>query len=282
MAVLKKPAGGSSCVFTFDVPPEQYFRGQFRLLSSFERKVQLLQGYGIDEVAWMPFGPDIASLDAHEFVRRILVEGLRAEHVVCGFDYHFGNKRSGNVHYLKEQGERYGFEVTVVPSVQGDQGQVISSTLIRGLISEGDLTQVVEFLGYYPSYAGIVVRGQGRGRQLGFPTANLHIQPDLVLPCEGVYLTWCILADGRGVPAVTSIGRNPTFEGSVQTVEAFILDFDADLYGQKLEIQFLQRMRDMVRYNSEQALIDQIETDVNNARRLLSQFRLQDARVVLK
>lgn len=281
-AVLHKPQDGSSCVLTFDVPPEQYFRGQLRLLSSFPRKVELIRGFGIDEVAWFPFRPEIASLAAEDFVREILVNQLKARHVVCGFDYRFGNKRAGDVHYLEKQGKLHGFEVSVVPPVHDGKGQVISSTLIRGLLAEGNLPQVVEYLGYYPTYEGVVVHGQGRGRQLGFPTANLKIASGLVLPSEGVYLTWCLLANGEGKPAVTSIGRNPTFDGTAQTVEAYILDFEADLYEQTLEIQFLHKMRDMVRYHSPQELTRQIEADVNDARRLLAQFRLQAERVVLE
>lgn len=281
-AVSYKPQKGSSCVLTFDVPPEQYFRGQLRLLSSFERKVELIRSYGIDEVAWIPFGPEVASLAAEEFVKKILVDELQVKHVVCGFDYRFGNKRVGDVDYLKEQGKLHGFEVTIVPPVYGEHGQVISSTLLRNLLSKGNLSEAIEHLGYFPTYQGVVVHGEGRGRQLGFPTANLQIAPGLVLPSEGVYLTWCILANGQGKPAVTSIGRNPTFDGTAQTVEAYILDFDEDLYEHSLQIQFLQRMRDMVRYQSAEELIRQIETDVNNARRLLSQFRLQEARVVLE
>lgn len=281
-AMMHKPAGGSSCVLTFDVPPEQYFRGKLRLLTSFERKVELIRGFKIDEVAWVPFGPDVASLQAEEFVQEILVKKLQTKHVVCGFDYRFGNKRLGNVNYLKEQGRLNGFAVSVVPPVHDKNGQVISSTLIRDLLAQGNLSQTVEYLRYYPSYEGLVVRGQGRGRQLGFPTANLQIASSLVLPSEGVYLTWCILENGEGKPAVTSIGRNPTFDGIVQTVEAYILDFDADLYEQTLEIQFLHRMRTMARYQSPQELVRQIEVDVNNARQLLAQFHLQDGRVVLE
>lgn len=282
MAVLHRPHQGSSAVLTFDVPPEQHFKGQYRLLSSFRSKVDLIRAQGIDEVAWIPFGPEISSLEAHEFVQRILLDELKAVHVICGFNYRFGKQRAGDVRFLEEQGRVHGFEVTVVPSVQGRGGQVISSTLIRQLLAEGQLEQAVEYLDRYPSYSGTVVRGEGRGRKLGFPTANLQIDPLLVLPGEGVYLTWCLLPSGQGVPALTSIGRNPTFDGQVQTVEAYLLDFAEDLYGQTLEIQFLQRMRDMIRYRSPQNLQEQIKADIQEARRLLSQFRLQDSRVVLK
>lgn len=281
-AVQNKPKGGTSAVFTFDVPPAHYFRRELRLLSSFERKVELIRLFGIDEVAWFPFGPEIASLDAHQFVQEILLKELRAKHVVCGFNYRFGKGAAGDAQFLQEQGEIYGFQVTVVPSIQGPGGQVISSTLIRQLLAEGRLEQASNYLGYYPAYSGVVVQGEGRGRQLGFPTANLRIDPNHALPGEGVYLTWCVLPEGQAVPAVTSIGRNPTFDGQMQTVEAYILDFAADLYGQELKIHFLQRMRDMIRYNSAEALQEQIRADVSAARQLLTQFHLQDPRVVLK
>lgn len=277
-----KPQGGTSAVFTFDMPPEQFFKGQPRLVTPFERKAQLLRDFGIDEVAWLPFTYELASVEAHSFVQQILVEGLRAKEVICGFNFRFGHQRKGDVEFLKEQGLRYGFNVNIVDPVQGDGGEVISSTLIRRLISQGDLAKACRYLGYYPGYLGTVVQGAGRGRKLGFPTANLEFNPDLVLPGEGVYLTWCILPSGQGLPSVTSIGKNPTFTGEVQTIEAFILDFDADLYNQVLEVQFLQRLRDITRFDSVDKLKEQIRQDVEISRELLPAFRLQGSRIVLE
>lgn len=281
-AVACRPAGGTSAVFTFDYPPEQFFRGQFRLLSAFESKVQLIQSCGIEEVAWLPFGQEIAELDAEEFVRHLIMAELKAVHVICGFNYRFGRGRAGDVEFLQEQGRRYGFNVTVVPSVHGRSGELISSTLIRSLLAEGQIQEAAECLGRFPAYRGVVVPGQGRGRQLGFPTANLEIDPRLVLPRDGVYLTWCLLPDGKGFPAVTSIGRNPTFAGQVQTVEVYLLDFDGNLYGEILELQFLERMREIICYPTPDALSAQIDQDVEQARKLLWHYHLQDARVVLK
>ena len=281
-AAALRPRGGTSAVFTFDYPPEQYFRGQFRLISSFPARVKLIQSCGIQEVTWLPFGPEIAALEAQEFVGQILLDQLKAEHIICGFNYRFGRGRAGDVDFLKEQARRHGFELTVVSSVHAASGELVSSTTIRRLLEEGRVEQAAEYLGRFPDYQGKVVRGQGRGRKLGFPTANLQIDPLLVLPGEGVYLTWCVLPGGLGVPAVTSIGRNPTFAGKLQTVEVYLLDFEADLYGESLEIQFLQRMRDIIRYPNPEALQDQISLDVQKARQLLLHFRLQDARVVLK
>lgn len=281
-ALKRRPQGGSSCVFTFDVPPEQYFRGQLALLTSFNQKIQRLQDLGIEEVAWLPFSEAVASLKADQFVERLLVEQLQVQEVVCGFDYRFGEKRSGDVEYLRKRGQELGFGVTVVAPVEGVSGEVISSTVIRKLLAQGELTKAITYLGAYPSYAGRVVRGAGRGRLLGFPTANLQMDPSLVLPGEGVYLTWCILRGKLGVPAVTSIGKNPTFAGKIQTIEAFILDFSGDLYDQELEIQFLARLRDIVPYESSQQLQAQIDLDVRLAREMLTGFHLQEQRIVLE
>lgn len=278
----RRPLGGSSCVFTFDQPPEQYFRGQRALVTSFAQKVRRIQDFGIDEVAWLPFSADVAAVRADQFVEWLLVEQLQAREVICGFDYRFGQKRSGDVEYLRKRGLELGFGVTVVPPVEGVSGEIISSTTIRILLSQGELNKASTYLGAYPSYVGRVVRGAGRGRLLGFPTANLQMDPSSLLPSEGVYLTWCILGDNLGVPAVTSIGKNPTFAGEVQTIEAFILDFSGDLYDQELEIQFLARLRGIVHYASPQQLQAQIEADVRMARQMLVGFHLQDQRIVLK
>lgn len=276
------PPGGSSCVFTFDIPPEHYFKDQFELLNSFEHKVHRLKSYGIEEIAWLPFSRQIASLDATEFVDRLLVQQLKAREVVCGFNYRFGKNRTGDVDYLRKQGAKLGFNLTVVSPVESQSGEIISSTTIRRLLNQGELSKAAHYLGSYPSYVGVVVPGQGRGRVLGFPTANLELDPRLVLPKEGVYLSWCVLDGKQGMPAVTSIGKNPTFSGEVQTIESFILDFAGDLYGKSLEIQFLARLRDVARYDSATELQDQIERDVGQAREMLSGFRLQGHRIVLE
>ena len=280
--IKNRPAGGTSCVFTFDVPPEQYFKGKYGLITSFPGKVERFFAYGIEEVAWLPFTIEFASMEAEHFVRNILVRQLNAKHIVCGFDFRFGRGRAGDCAFLKEMGASLGFTVTEVGAVQVNGEEAISSTLIRRLISDGELEQAARYLGYFPTYSGRIVHGEGRGRLLGFPTANLHIDPRMVLPPEGVYLTWCTLPDGRGVPAVASIGKNPTFSGTVQTLEVYILDFSGDLYGERLEVQFLYRQRGIHKYESAAQLQEQIEEDVRIARQLLQRFHLQDGRIVLR
>src|SRR5690554_3945518 len=221
------PEGGCSSVFTFDLPPEQFFRQNYRMLCSFEHKARLIRDFGIDEVVWTPFSYEVAQVEPEEFIN-ILAHKLHAVHVVCGFNFRFGHKGRGTVDMLIAKGAELGFSVTVVPPVE--HGQVISSTRIRGLIAEGAVDEAAVLLGRFPSYQGTVVAGEGRGRQLGFPTANLETDPRIVLPGEGVYLTWAVLGDGRGHLSVTSVGKNPTFAGDRQTVEAYILDYSGDLY----------------------------------------------------
>ncbi|HHY10442.1 MAG TPA: bifunctional riboflavin kinase/FAD synthetase [Firmicutes bacterium] len=281
-AVALKPKGGTSAALTFDVPPQQYFRGEKRLLISFQQKMALIRRCGIDEIAWLRFDHKLSSLAAEDFVAGILLQELRTEHVICGLDFRFGKKRAGNPQLLKKMGERLGFQVTIVDPVKSNGQEMISSTAIRQLISRGEIEKAAALLGYYPCYLGKVVHGAGRGRRLGFPTANLEIGPGILLPKEGVYLTIGILPGGESSPAVTSIGKNPTFRGKVQTIETFLLDFTGDLYGQKMELQFLKRLRAIESFPTAAKLQKQIEADVSLARTLLTEFHLQGSKVVLR
>lgn len=250
------------------------------MLCSFEHKVRLIREFGIDEVIWTPFNYDVARVEAEEFID-LLVNQLQAVHIVCGFNFRFGHKGRGSVELLQEYSEKLGFDVTVVPAVSLE-GQAISSTRIREMIADGKVDEAAELLGRYPSYRGTVVAGEGRGRKLGFPTANLEIDPRIVLPGEGVYLTWAVLSDGRGYPAMTSVGKNPTFAGDRQTVEAYILNYSGDLYNQSVELQFLKKTREIVRFKTAQELEVQIAEDVKLAEELIDRFHLQGNRIVLQ
>ncbi len=250
------------------------------MLCSFEHKVKLIQEFGIDEVIWTPFNYEVARVEAEEFIH-LLVNELNAVHIVCGFNFRFGHKGRGNVELLKEYGEKLGFAVTVVPAVALGE-QTISSTRIREMIAEGRVDEAAHLLGRYPSYRGTVVVGEGRGRQLGFPTANLEIDPRIVLPGEGVYFTWAVLSDGLGYPAMTSVGKNPTFAGDRQTIEAYIMNYSGDLYNQSIELQFLKKTREIIRFETAQELKDQIAVDVELANELMKRFHLHGNRIVLQ
>ncbi|HBG02654.1 MAG TPA: hypothetical protein DDW87_13990 [Firmicutes bacterium] len=262
-AIARKTVGGTSCVFTFDIPPEQYFRGRLRLVSSFESRVELFLSFGIDEVAWLPFGPQFTSMTAQDFVTKILVEELLASEVVCGYDYHFGSKRGGDAKYLKEQGKLYGFSVTVVPPVQTEGGQTIGSTGIRELLAQGQLAQAVAHLGYYPAYLGTVVPGRGNEAR----RVTIKIDPALVLPKEGLYLAW-LVPGNKGAFAIASVY-------GASWIELFLFDSDGAVDTQVLEVQFLHRLRE--------GGIDQLtDSDLLAARQLLPGFHLQDTKVVLR
>jgi riboflavin kinase/FMN adenylyltransferase len=251
------------------------------MLCSFDHKAKLIREFGIDEVIWTRFSYEVAQISAEDFVEELLVKRLHAVHIVCGFNFRFGHKGQGSVEMLAALGPKQGFTVTVVPEVTSDE-LPISSTRIRALVAEGNVEEAALLLGRYPSYQGTVVKGMGRGKRLGFPTANLEVDPRIVLPGDGVYVTWAILRDGRGYLSVTSVGKNPTFAGDKQTVETYILDYSGDLYNQDIELQFLQKTRKIERFHSAAALKQQISADVDTARQLIGRFRLHGNRIVLQ
>lgn len=251
------------------------------MLCSFDHKAKLIREFGIDEVIWTRFSYEVAQVEPEEFVEDLLVRRLRAVHVVCGFNFRFGHKGRGTVDMLQRLGPKLGFALTVVPPVANGE-EAISSTRIRSLIAAGKIAEAARLLGRYPSYFGTVVKGMGRGKQLGFPTANLAIDPRIVLPGEGVYLTWAILGNGRGHLSVTSVGKNPTFDADKQTVETYILDYTGDLYSQGIELQFLEKTRPIERFHSATALKEQIAADVDTARELIGRYHLHENRIMLQ
>ncbi|HHT69008.1 MAG TPA: hypothetical protein GXZ85_07115 [Firmicutes bacterium] len=259
--IARKPANGTSCVFTFDTPPEQYFRDELRLVSSFERRVELFRSFGIDEVVWLTFGPELTSMEAEDFVQRVLVNEVRATEVICGYNYRFGSNRGGDSKYLEEQGRRFGFSVTVVPPVQDANGQVISSTVIRRLIREGNISQAADYLGYYPMYRGVAESSVSS-------VLTFDVNANLVVPDLGTYLVWCVLPHNQGIPAIA-------WPSPKQGFEIALLDSGAVLNTGLLDVQFLARLR-----SDESG--EPIETDVLRAQQLLPGFYLQDGRVVLE
>ncbi len=281
VAIAKRPSFGCSTVFTFDTPPEQVFTGRVRLLTDFTVRQDLLFEQGIDEVVWVAFDKSLAAEPPEQFVRDILIRALRVDHVVCGFNFRFGHQARGTPDLLREFGQRYGFSVDVVEPFLVD-GKTVSSTRIRQCLLAGRVKEAAHLLGRFQSYVGVVTSGAGRGRKLGFPTANVAVAKELVLPEDAVYATWSILGSGQGYPSVTAVSRNPTFEGKQRTVESYLLDFSGDLYGQVMEIQFLSKLRGIVRYDDVKTLKKQIELDVAEARAHISRMRLQQGRVVLE
>jgi riboflavin kinase/FMN adenylyltransferase len=271
---IKNVLNLTSMVFTFDYPPEQLFHKELRLITDFKTKQKLLLASGVDQVVWTEFDPEFAAIPAVEFVTDILLGELKAAAVVCGFNYRFGHRAEGNTELLRQLGEQHGFIVEVIsPFLHNNQP--VSSSRIRKLIGEGNVEQAAELLGRFHSYHGTVVHGKKLGRELGFPTANTKIDPRLVLPQAGAYLTWCFLPDGSSYPAMTSVSPNGT-------VESYLFEFSGDLYGQTIEVCFLMKMRSWKEFSSIQSLKEQLSRDYEYAAAHIDNYRLQGQRIVLE
>jgi riboflavin kinase/FMN adenylyltransferase len=244
-------AGPEPTVVTFDPHPRTALGNRVDLLMSLERRLELLAGLGVDAVLVVEFTLDVARLEPEAFADEFL-RPIGAETVVAGEDFRFGRARQGDVTVL----ESLGFATRPVPLLEN-----VSSTRIRELVRDGDVHGAAQLLGRPVEVEGIVVTGDARGGTLGFPTANLDVRPELLVPQNGIYAG----AAGENRAAV-SIGTNPHYGGSERRVEAFLLDFEGDLYGRRLIVELWERLRDEQSFESEQALIDQIARDVERTR----------------
>ena len=266
----------ATAIVTFDRHPAQLVRPESapKLLTDLEQKIGIVERTGlVDYLCILTFDERRRHEKAEDFVREVLVEKLRVRLVVVGADFHFGYQRRGNVAMLGEMGEELGFDVLALDLVTmegGSGGVAYSSTLIRGLLMAGDVTGAARLLGRPHEVRGTVVQGDQRGRELGFPTANVTVPPETALPAEGIYAGWLVAADGVERPAAISLGRRPTFyaDGRPQ-LEAYVLDFDGDLYGQAVLVRFVARLRDEMRFESVDQLVAQMHRDVAATRQLL-------------
>lgn len=264
----------------FDPHPAAFFRPENRppLLTPLSRRKALLLGAGADEVDVRVFDESFAEQSAEEFATAILAGDAGASAVVVGPDFRFGKDREGDLPTLKALGERLGFRVHVVDPVEHD-GEVVSSTRVRGRLAEGDAAGARALLGRYHDVVSEVVHGDHRGRTIGFPTANLGIAEKLALPMDGVYAVVAAI-DGAQVPAVANIGVRPTFDAG-RSVEVHLLDWEGDLYGRQLPVAFIARIRGEVKFDGIDALVAQIGRDVADARGRLAHVLASDASAVL-
>lgn len=236
-----------------------------------ERKIELLSSTGVDAALVLTFDRAFANQTPEEFVSRMLVDALHAKIVLVGSDFRFGARGAGDVGLLRELGRQHGFEVQLIDDVRLDGDRRVSSTWIRELLRDGDVEGAAELLGHIPTVRGMVVHGAKRGRELGFPTANLSPESQGLIPADGVYAGW-LTDDGVRYPAAISVGNNPTFTGVPQKqVEAFVLDEDIDLYDHVVDVEFTHRIRGMVKYTGVGPLIEQMNDDVVRVRELLAQ-----------
>jgi riboflavin kinase / FMN adenylyltransferase len=261
--------GIQSVVVTFDPHPAEVVRpgSHPAVLSSPTRKAELIEALGVDVLCVIPFTPGFSRLPAEQFAHDVLVEHLHAAVVVVGENFRFGHRAQGDIALLIRLGRTFGYQVERAPLVAAD-GVVFSSTYIRSCVDAGDVRAAAVALGRPHRVEGVVVRGDQRGAQLGYPTANLLCESHTAIPADGVYAAWLVRRGERSMAAV-SIGTNPTFSGRERRVEAFVLDFSGDLYGERLALDFVARLREMRRYDGIEPLIAQIEQDVADTRAIL-------------
>jgi riboflavin kinase/FMN adenylyltransferase len=268
-------AGLETVVVTFDRHPASVVRPQSapKQLTDLEQKLELLAECGIDRTLVVHFDKARAAESAEDFIKEVLVDELSARLVVVGEDFHFGHGRRGNVDLLRRCGAEHGFEVVGV-SLTGDGAAAVSSTRIRALLAEGDVEGAAVLLGRPHELRGTVVRGDGRGGpELGFPTANLRLPDDILLPADGVYAGHYRRADGSVHRAAISVGRRPTFyePGSAPVlVEAYLLHFDGELYGERARVSFARRLREELRFETVEDLVAQMRADVEATERVLA------------
>jgi riboflavin kinase / FMN adenylyltransferase len=256
---------GADTVLTFEPHPSAVVApaGAPRLLTTFERRAELIAGLGVEELVVIPFDRAFASRSAQSFIDDVLVGALGATFVSVGENFRFGHKASGDPALLRADGR---FEARVVPLLEVD-GEVVSSSHIRGLVLGGAVEYADRLLGAPFTFSGEVVEGDRRGRALGFPTANLVPRDGYVVPGHGVYACRARTADGATHVAATNVGVRPMFvTGRGQLIEAFLVGFDGDIYGQQLRVEFLKRLRGEKRFESVDAMVEQMGRDVEDAR----------------
>lgn len=245
-----------------------------KLLTTLNERIRRLKDAGADEVRVVQFTRDVSTWSPEEFVRRV-IEPLQPSHVVVGENFRFGYRASGTVQTLRELGAGH-FEVNAMPLVLID-GESTCSTLVRKALDEGDLELATRQLGRDFRIRGTVVMGDQRGRELGFPTANLPVPGDMAVPADGVYAGWLTqldLPDAEPMPAAISVGTNPTFQGLERRVETYVLDrTDLNLYGRKIAVDFVERLRGQVAFTGVEDLITQMDDDVSRTREILSRRR---------
>lgn len=256
-------------VLTFFPHPDIVLRGlEGRYyLTTAEQKAELLTDLGVNYVITHPFNEQVRQIRAADFVDQ-LVGHLSMEELWVGSDFAMGYKREGNVPFLKEQGTQKGFSVHEIDLIQNGGASAISSTAIRAALQDGQIEQANDWLGRAYAVSGEVIHGEKRGRQLGFPTANMDVWSEQVIPANGVYAGRARLGEEQFMAAI-NVGIRPQFNGSNITVEPYLLDFDRDIYGQQLEITFETRLRPEGKFASLEALIDQISRDVDDTRAYL-------------
>lgn len=259
--------GLDSMIYTFTKHPENILRRKLftPLLTTVNKKIQLLEETSLKYLYFDEFDESFSRIKPENFVKDILINRLGAKLAVAGFDYRFGYKGQGDVNLLKEIGKTFNFRVIIIPPIK-IHNEIVSSTKIRESVAKGDMDRVFSLLGRHYSITGEVANGRKQGSKLGFPTANLHTENNLILPHNGVYITHTLM-DGQFYPSVTNVGINPTF-GDVGkiSVETHILNFDRDIYNKNIEVFFISKIRAEKKFRSREELVAQINRDIGIAK----------------
>ena len=274
LKILAGADGAATAVVTFDRHPATVVRPESapKLLCDLDTKLELLAATGVDYTLVVHFDEARSKESAEDFVAEVLAGCLNATSVVVGHDFHFGHRRRGNIDLLAIEGVRHGFSVAPLDLLPDDRDhEVVSSTRIRHLLDQGEVVDAARLLGRPHEVRGCVEHGDERGRTLGFPTANVSLPDELQLPADGIYACWYERPDGSVHPAAVSLGRRPTFydQQPYRLLEAFLLDFGGDLYGEKAKVRFVARLRGEAKFDSVEALVAQMDNDVAAARTVL-------------
>jgi riboflavin kinase / FMN adenylyltransferase len=271
LAAEAKKAGKKSLVITFDPHPKMILHPNikpFFLITTRSEKMALLSGCGVDATVIIRFDHQYSKTTAEQFVQDFLWKKLAISKIIIGHDYTFGQARQGNDAFLKAQGRKLGFSVEVIPAYKIDD-EIVSSTLIRNCILEGNVRAAAKLMGRYYNVAGLVGSGAGRGAGLGYPTANIEPEKEL-LPSPGIYAAF-VDAEGARYSGALSIGAKPTFGDYSSTFEVFLLDFAGDLRGKKINVLFVEKLRDIVKFDGPESLKRQIAADVEQTKQILKQ-----------
>ena len=264
-----RTAGCQAGAMVFEPHPRKFFQPDKPLfvLTPLKRKLELFARYGLELTAVLPFDAALSSLSAEAFIRDVLVGAFGIRHAVTGYDFFFGKGREGTPAKLRAFGERYGFGVTIVEAI-GDSGEIFSSTRIRELLAEGNVAAAAEMLGTWWTVSGVVESGAGRGTGLGFPTANIRLDRDQALG-HGIYAVH-VIVDGKRHDGAAYLGTRPTFDAGPPLLEVFLFDFDGNLYGRTIAVEFIGFVRPDAKFRSGTDLAAQMQADVAKARGILA------------
>ncbi len=268
------PSSCKSIVITFDPHPMEVLRPKDapKRLCSIEERVAMIKNLGADEVKIIPFNLSFSKTPAREFFEKVLIDDLNPKFICVGQNFYFGHNREGSPHKIVEWAQALSIKASILEAVAID-GAPVSSSRIREAILNGHVANANRLLGHTFKVTGKVIKGDGRGHKIGFPTANLEIDERNCLPKSGVYATIAILEDGSQIQSVSNIGHKPSFGNNLpKSLECHLLDFDEELYGKTISVEFCDRLRDEMRFSSVDALSQQIQKDIQKARLLLGTY----------